>query len=59
MRNQDEKAVTMTAAVTVRLPDGSTKEFEPGTTAYQLAESIGPRLAKTAVAATFDGRKLT
>jgi threonyl-tRNA synthetase len=43
------------AAVTVRLPDGSTKEFEPGTTALQLAESIGPRLAKAAVAATFDG----
>ena len=48
----------MTAAVTVRLPDGSTKEFEPGTTAYQLAESIGPRLAKAAIAATFDGREV-
>ncbi len=43
------------AVVTVRLPDGSTKEFEEGTTAYQLAESIGPRLARAAVAATFDG----
>ena len=43
------------AVVTVRLPDGSTKEFEQGTTAYQLAESIGSRLAKAAVAATFDG----
>ncbi|HEY7917399.1 MAG TPA: threonine--tRNA ligase [Acidimicrobiales bacterium] len=43
------------AAVTVRLPDGSTKEFEAGTTAYQLAESVGPRLARAAVAATFDG----
>ncbi|MGD0392643.1 MAG: threonine--tRNA ligase [Acidimicrobiales bacterium] len=43
------------AVVTVRLPDGSTKEFELGTTALQLAESIGPRLAKAAVAATFDG----
>ncbi|MGB7050496.1 MAG: threonine--tRNA ligase [Acidimicrobiales bacterium] len=48
----------MTAAVTVRLPDGSTKEFEPGTTAYQLAESIGPRLAKAAIAATFDTREV-
>jgi threonyl-tRNA synthetase len=44
------------AAVTVRLPDGTTKEFEPGATALQLAESIGPRLAKAAVAATFDGK---
>ena len=43
------------AAVTVRLPDGSTKELEQGTTALQLAESIGPRLAKAAVAATVDG----
>jgi threonyl-tRNA synthetase len=43
------------AAVTVRLPDGSTKEFDPGTTAFEFAESIGPRLAKAAVAATFDG----
>ena len=43
------------AAVSVRLPDGSTKEFDDGTTAFQFAESIGPRLAKAAVAATFDG----
>ena len=43
------------AGVSVRLPDGSTKEFEPGTTALQFARSIGPRLAKAAVAATFDG----
>ena len=42
-------------AVTVRLPDGSTKEFDAGTTAIQFAESIGPRLARAAVAATFDG----
>ena len=44
------------APVTVRLPDGSTKEFEPGTTALEFAQSIGPRLAKAAVAATFDGQ---
>jgi threonyl-tRNA synthetase len=43
------------AAVTVQLPDGSTKELEQGTTAYGFAESIGPRLAKAAVAATVDG----
>ncbi|HEV3370633.1 MAG TPA: TGS domain-containing protein, partial [Acidimicrobiales bacterium] len=46
------------AAVTVRLPDGATKEFEEGTTASQFAESIGPRLAKAAVAATFDGAEV-
>ena len=43
------------AAVTVRLPDGSTREFDAGTTAIQFAESIGPRLARAAVAASFDG----
>ncbi|MBV8462553.1 MAG: TGS domain-containing protein, partial [Acidimicrobiales bacterium] len=46
------------AAVTVRLPDGSTKDFDAGTTARQFAESIGPRLAKAAVAASFDGREV-
>jgi threonyl-tRNA synthetase len=43
------------AAVTVRLPDDSTKEFESGTTAFQFAESIGPGLARAAIAAAFDG----
>ncbi|MGO8872593.1 MAG: threonine--tRNA ligase [Acidimicrobiales bacterium] len=46
------------AAVSVRLPDGSTKEFDAGTTAMQFAESIGPRLAKAAVAASFDGKEV-
>jgi threonyl-tRNA synthetase len=43
------------AAVSVRLPDGSTKEFDAGTTALQFAESIGRRRPTGAVAATFDG----
>ncbi len=46
------------AAVTVRLPDGSTKEFDEGVTALQFAASIGPRLAKAAVAATVDGAEV-
>jgi threonyl-tRNA synthetase len=41
--------------ISVRLPDGSTKELEDGATALDLAESIGRRLAKAAVAATVDG----
>jgi threonyl-tRNA synthetase len=51
---QDQKGTPMTA-VSVRLPDGSTKEFDAGTTALEFARSIGPRLAKAAVAASFDG----
>ncbi len=43
------------APVTVRLPDGSARELEEGTTARGLAEAIGPRLAADAIAATVDG----
>ena len=42
--------------ITIRLPDGSTRELEDGASALTLAESIGRRLAKAAVAATVDGR---
>jgi len=41
--------------ITVRLPDGSTKELEDGASAHDLAAAIGRRLAKAAVAATVDG----
>jgi threonyl-tRNA synthetase len=46
----------MAAKVKVRLPDGSAKELDAGTTAADLAASIAPRLAAAAVAATVDGR---
>ncbi|MHC4345776.1 MAG: TGS domain-containing protein, partial [Planctomycetota bacterium] len=42
----------------VKLPDGSTLEIADGTTAQQLAEQIGPGLAKAAVAAKIDGQVL-
>ncbi len=42
--------------IRVRLPDGSAKEVEPGTTAGEVAAAIGKRLAKAAVAAEVDGR---
>jgi threonyl-tRNA synthetase len=40
----------------LRLPDGSIREVAPGTTARQVAESIGKRLAQAAMAAEFDGQ---
>ena len=40
----------------ITLPDGSTLEVADGTTAKQLAEQIGPRLAKSAVAAKVNGQ---
>jgi threonyl-tRNA synthetase len=41
--------------ITVSLPDGSERELPEGSTALDLAGSIGKRLAKAAVAATVDG----
>ena len=41
--------------IKVSFPDGSTREFEQGTTAYQVAESISPRLAADCLAASVDG----
>ena len=42
--------------VKVTLPDGSILEVTDGATALQLAEQIGPGLAKAAVAARINGR---
>ncbi len=41
--------------ITLKLPDGSSKQFAPGTTARQVAESIGKRLAQAALGAKVDG----
>jgi threonyl-tRNA synthetase len=40
----------------VRLPDGKQLEIEPGTSARDVAERIGPRLARDAIVAKLDGR---
>jgi threonyl-tRNA synthetase len=42
--------------ITITLPDGSTREFERGTTPLAVAESIGKRLAKDTLAAKRDGQ---
>jgi len=41
--------------VKVTLPDGTNKEFPQGTTALEVAQSIGPGLAKAGLAAKIDG----
>src|SRR5262245_39873436 len=41
--------------ITLRLPDGSAKQVPAGTTARQVAEGIGKRLAQAAIAAKVDG----
>ncbi|MEY4175553.1 MAG: threonine--tRNA ligase [Actinomycetota bacterium] len=43
------------ADITITLPDGSQRSLAAGATATALAESIGSRLAKAAVAAVVDG----
>lgn len=44
--------------VKVTLPDGSVKEVPAGTTIQAVVESIGPRLAKAALAAHLDGQEV-
>lgn len=41
--------------LTLRLPDGSTREVNPGIRPREVAESIGKRLAKDAIAAKVNG----
>src|SRR5262249_29142457 len=41
--------------LTLKLPDGSTKQAAPGTRPRDVAEGIGKRLAQAAVAAKVDG----
>ena len=41
---------------TVSLPDGSSKILPPGSSAMDLAEGIGKRLAQAAIAAVVDGK---
>jgi len=46
----------MTDTIHITLPDGSRRDVPVGTTPRELAEAIGPRLAKAAVAARVDGQ---
>jgi threonyl-tRNA synthetase len=41
--------------ITISLPDGSTREVARGTTPRDVAEALGPGLARAAVAARVDG----
>jgi threonyl-tRNA synthetase len=47
----------MSDEITIRLPDGSTRALAAGTTAADLAASIGSRLAKAAVIALVNGEE--
>ncbi len=43
-------------SIVLTLPDGSEREVRRGTTPLEVAEGIGPRLARAAVGAELDGR---
>jgi threonyl-tRNA synthetase len=43
-------------SLALTLPDGSVQEYPVGTTALEVAASIGPRLAEDAVGAELDGK---
>jgi len=45
----------MTNLFKINLPDGSIREMEAGTTPADVANAIGPGLAKAAIAARVDG----
>ncbi|MDH3291873.1 MAG: threonine--tRNA ligase [Gemmatimonadota bacterium] len=45
----------MSKTISLTLPDGTVRSAPAGTTARAVAESIGPRLARAAVAARVDG----
>jgi len=42
--------------IKITLPDGKIREFEPGVSALDVVKSIGPGLAKAALAAVIDGQ---
>ncbi len=42
--------------ISIRLPDGSSRSYDHPVTAAQVASSIGPGLAKAAIAAKVDGK---
>lgn len=48
--------MTSNQALELTLPDGSVRAIEPGTTALDVARSIGPGLAKAAIGAELEGR---
>lgn len=49
---------TTTEALRLTLPDGSVREVAAGTTPLEVAAAIGPRLARDAIGAELDGRRI-
>ena len=52
--NYDDESYQM-SQISITLPDGSVRSVKSGITAKEIAESIGPRLAKDAIGAKVNG----
>ena len=48
--------IEVQATVTITFPDGKNRSFPSGITGYDIAQSIGRKLAKDALAVSIDGR---
>ncbi|MFQ5768382.1 MAG: threonine--tRNA ligase [Acidobacteriota bacterium] len=48
----------MPAEINISLPDGTAKRYPAGVTAWEVAESLGPRLAREALASKINGRTI-
>ena len=55
LRGCNPPPLKMSDPISLTLPDGSVRTYPQGTTGMQVAESIGKRLAKAAVAVSIDG----
>ena len=53
----NETAQQPIPVITITLPDGSTRQYDSGVTGSQIAEDIGPGLAKAVVAMKVDGQQ--
>src|SRR5205823_5766946 len=54
-RTRGAMSTTMSSTIRVTLPDASVREVPAGTTSRQIAEAIGPGLARAALAARVNG----
>ena len=50
-----QMVTSVTSNIAITLPDGSVREFDRPVTGLEIASSIGPRLAKDALAVKIDG----
>jgi len=48
----------LNVSLTITFPDGSEREYDSGVTGAEIAASIGPRLAKAAIAVKLDGTQI-